>query len=227
MSAVPPIRVVLADDNAVIRKGLSFFLSHQADILLAGEARDGQAAVGLCEQVRPDVVLMDLFMPGMDGLSAARLIHSRWPGIRVIALSGYLDPQLVEEAFQAGASGYLLKDVSGEELVQAIHNVLDGLPTLAPEALRALVFPIPSETTGRAGWDEQPRQAPERIYNLTERELAVLALLAKGLSNAEIAARLDVSRSTVILRVKSILSRLGAANRTEAVAIAIHHHLLW
>lgn len=210
--AEPTIRVLIVDDHAVVRSGLRTFLSAFDDLVLVGEARNGAEAVALCQTHKPDVVLMDLVMPGMDGATATRQILERWPHIRVIALTSFYDEALVKSAFQAGAISYLLKNVSASELAAAIRAAYVGRPTLAPEATQVLI----SATA--------QRQAP--LFDLTEREREVLALMVQGYSNPEIAQRLVVSRSTVKFHVSNILSKLNAGSRTEAVSIALQHHLV-
>jgi NarL family two-component system response regulator LiaR len=212
MSETKPIRVLLVDDHAVVRSGLAAFLLAFDDLELVGEAGSGEEAVRLCEQLQPDVVLMDLVMPGMDGAAATRAIRERCPQIQVIALTSFKEKELVQGALEAGAIGYLLKNVSADELADAIQAVHAGRPTLAPEAAQALI-----QTT---------TQPPGPGYNLTEREREVLALMVEGLSNPEIAERLIVGRSTVKFHVSNILSKLGVTSRTEAVSLALQHHLV-
>ena len=212
MSESGPIRVLLVDDHTVVRSGLSAFLLAFDDLELVGEASSGEEAVRLCPQVKPDVVLMDLVMPGMDGAQATRAIREKCPNIQVIALTSFKEKELVEGAMEAGAIGYLLKNLSADELAKAIREAHVGRPTLAPEAAQALI---------------QARREPRELgFDLTEREREVLALLAEGLSNPDIAERLIVSRSTIKFHVSSILSKLGAGSRTEAVAVAVKEGLL-
>ena len=206
------IRVLLVDDHAVVRSGLSAFLLAYDDLELVGEASNGEEAVKMCEQVNPDVVLMDLMMTGMDGATATREIREHCPNIQVIALTSFKEADMVQGALEAGAIGYLLKNVTADELAAAIRAASVGKPTLAPEASQVLI--------------EKTIRGEEVGADLTERELEVLALLVEGLTNPEIAERLVVSRSTVKFHVSSILSKLGAASRTEAVAIALQKDLI-
>ena len=212
MSESDPIRVLLVDDHAVVRSGLSAFLLAYDDLELVGQAGSGEEAVRLCDRLQPDVVLMDLVMPGIDGAQATRAIRERCPSIQVIALTSFKEKELVEGAMEAGAIGYLLKNISADELARAIREAHAGRPTLAPEAAQALI--------------QAARRGPTLGFDLTEREREVLALLVEGLNNPEIAEALVVSCSTVKFHVSSILSKLGAASRTEAVAVAVKEGLL-
>lgn len=212
MSQPRPIRVLIVDDHEMVRTGLAAFLLVHRDLDNVGEADSGEAAVRLCERVCPDVVLMDMVMPGMDGPTATRAIRHLCPATQIIALTSFKEQELVQEAIQAGALGFLYKNVSSDELARAIRAAAAGQSTMAPEALQALIR-TQTETV-RVGHD------------LTEREREVLALMVKGLNNVEIADRLVVSRSTVKVHVSNILAKLGASTRTEAVALAVEHKLV-
>lgn len=207
------IRVLIVDDYLVVRTGFGTFLRTIADMEMVGQAENGLEALQICTDAQPDVVLMDLRMPRMNGIEAIRAIRQRHPGIRVIALTSFSeDEQLVQEALQAGAIGYLFKNVSIQDLERAIRSAAAGNPTLSPEATRILAQRSPQ------------RHATE--FRLSERELDVLRLLAEGLSNREIAQRLIISPYTVKFHVSNILGKLGASTRTEAVAIAHQHGLV-
>ena len=212
MKATQPIRVLIVDDHAMVRKGLISFLKNKPELELVGEACDGREAIEYCEQLQPDVILMDLLMPELGGVAATHTIHQRWPRVQVIALTSFQEKELVQDALQAGAIGYLLKNVSGEELSEAIRQAHGGWPTLAPEAVQALVRP--------------PSEAETMAADLTRREQEVLALLVKGMSNPEIAERLVISRATVKVHISSILSKLGVASRAEAISLAIQNKLV-
>ncbi len=207
-----PIRVMLVDDHTMVRRGLATFLKAFDDLELAGEAGDGQTAIQLCAQLQPDVVLMDMVMPDMNGADATRAIRQQFPTVQVIALTSFNDEGLVKSALESGAIGYLLKDVSADDLVKAIRAAHAGRATLSPEAAQALVH--------AAG------QPPVPGYDLTERERAVLALMVEGLNNTQIAARLVVSPSTIKSHVSNILSKLGVTSRTEAVTLALRNKLV-
>lgn len=208
------IRVMVVDDHTVVRGGLSTFLLAYDDLELVGEAANGAEALTVAERCRPDVVLMDLMMPEMDGATATRRLRERHPEIQVIALTSFKEDDLVQGALAAGAIGYLLKNVSADELVGAIRSAHVGRPTLAPEATQVLIH---SATHSR----QQPLG-----HDLTERERDVLALMVTGMNNSEIADRLVVSRSTVKYHVSNILSKLQATTRTEAVAYALQQNLV-
>ncbi len=207
-----PIRVVIADDHGMVRKGLITYIKNMPDLEVVGEARDGKEAVALCDQLQPDVVLMDLIMPELGGVAAIRLIHKNWPAIRLIALTSFQEKELVQDALQAGAMSYLLKNISGDDLAEAVRAAYAGRATLAPEAVQSLIQTGPPE---------------DNLGNdLTRREREVLALMVKGLNNPDIADRMCVSRSTVKVHVSNVLSKLGVSNRAEAISYAIQHHLI-
>jgi two-component system, NarL family, response regulator LiaR len=205
------IRVMLVDDHAVVRSGLGAFLSVMPDLELVGEAENGQEAVVRCGLLKPDVVLMDLIMPGTDGVTATRLIHETYPCVRILALTSFLEDALVKRALEAGATGYLMKNVSACELAAAIRSAYQGKMTLSPEATEALVH---AHTQAR---ETDP---------LTEREQEVLRLMVDGLSNAQIAERLVVTLSTVKFHIGNILMKLRVENRVAAIRIAMQHKLV-
>lgn len=213
MTETKTVRVMLVDDHVVVRSGLSSFLLAYDDLELVGEASGGELAISLCQKMRPDVVLMDLMMPGMDGATATKLIREKCPEIQVIALTSFKEKELVEGALKAGAIGYLLKDVTAEELAAAIRSAAAGKPTLAPEAAQVLIQAtrVPADTPG---------------FDLTDREREVLTLMVEGLNNKQIAERLVVSVSTAKFHVSSILSKLNANSRTEAVSFALQNRLV-
>ena len=207
------IRVMTVDDHQLLRQGIRFSLLSVDDIEVVAEAHNGEDAVRLCCEVQPDVVLMDIRMPGeIDGVAATELIRRRCPQVQVLALSSFHDRDLVQAAMRAGAIGYLVKGASAGELAEAVRAAHAGRPALASEAVEALV---------------QPEEAAPRLgYDLTAREREVLVLLVEGLSNAEIAASMHLSVAAIKYHVSSILSKLGATNRTEAAALAREHNLL-
>jgi NarL family two-component system response regulator LiaR len=212
MTQEKPIRVMLVDDHTVVRSGLGAVIGAADGLLLAGEAGDGEEALRVCAKAVPDVILMDLLMPRMDGVAATQAILKTWPHIKIIALTSFAEKSYVEGALQAGAVGYLLKNISAEELVAAVRRAASGQPSLSPEAAQVLITKV--------------NQPPAAGSDITSREKEILALMVEGLSNADIAARLIVSQSTVKFHVSNILSKLGVASRTEAVALAIRHKLV-
>jgi NarL family two-component system response regulator LiaR len=208
------VRVLIVDDHTIVRKGIRALLSEADGFEVVGEADNGQEAVLRAEETRPDVILMDLLMPGMDGIEATRQITNRRPGARILVLTSFAADNKVFPAIKAGASGYLLKDSSPDELVRAIRQVHRGEPSLHPTIARKLLQEVahPAEL--------QP--APEA---LTAREMMVLRLIAQGLSNQEIADRLVVSEPTVRAHVSRILGKLHLASRTQAALYAVREGL--
>jgi NarL family two-component system response regulator LiaR len=205
------IRVLIADDHAVVRQGLRTFLELQDDIEVMGDAGDGEEAVAAALDGRPDVVIMDLVMPGLDGIEATRRILRERPATRVIALTSFLDDEKVLPAVRAGAAGYLLKDVEPEQLVRAIRTVHGG---------EALLHPAATATVMRELADHAER-ADEADLGLTGREREVLALVARGLPNKLIAHELGIAEKTVKTHMSSILAKLGVTDRTQAALLAV------
>jgi len=207
-----PIRVMLVDDHVMVRRGLATFLMVFDDMELAGEAGSGIEAIQRCTDALPDVILMDMVMPEMDGATATRIIRQKFPQVKVLVLTSFKESELIKNALEAGAIGYLLKDVSADELARAIRAAHAGRATLSPDAAQSLVVAA--------------NQPPVPGLDLTEREREVLALLAAGLNNTQIAGRLMVSSSTIKSHVSNILAKLGAASRTEAVTVALRNHIV-
>jgi NarL family two-component system response regulator LiaR len=205
------IRIMLVDDHAVVRSGLGAFLSVNPDLELVGEAENGEQAVARANILKPDVILMDLMMPVMDGVAATQAIKKQNPGIQIIALTSFQEDELVRNVMKAGAIGYLMKNVNARELAAAIKAAREGKMTLSPEAAQALV---------------RASQQAQETEILTEREREVLKLMVDGLNNAEIAERLVVSLSTVKYHISNILMKLGVDNRVAAVTTAIQKKLV-
>jgi NarL family two-component system response regulator LiaR len=206
------IRVVVVDDHDMVRRGLSSFLKSFDDLEMVGEARNGREALDVCAEAKPDVVLMDLIMPIMDGVSAIRLLRQQMPQVHIVALTSATEADLVTSALQAGALSYLQKDVNIDQLVNAIRAAARGERILSAEATQALI----SAAT-------RPAAAS---YNLTEREREVLQYVVAGLTNAEIAERMYISRSTVKFHVSSLLAKLNVATRAEAITVALKSGLV-
>lgn len=205
------IRVLLVDDHEMVRRGLSLMLKAFADLELVGEAENGLRAVEICSQTHPDVVVMDLIMPRMDGVEAARLIRGQFPQTQVLMLTSFSEEERVGDALKAGAIGYMLKDAGIDELAQAIRNAFAGNPSFSPQAARALILRATQPLLGQ---------------DLTVREREVLALLVEGLSNSQIAARMSVGSATIKSHVSNLLQKLGVTTRTEAVSLALRHKLI-
>ncbi len=215
------IRVAIADDHAVVRQGLRTFLELQDDIEVVGEAADGEEAVAVVEARAPDVLLLDLVMPRVDGLEAIRRIRECAPGTRILVLTSFADDHTVLPAVRAGAAGYLLKDVQPPELVEAIRTVHAGEALLAPSVATMLVEQLAAEDGAGSSSDVAARGP-----NLTPRELEVLTELARGRANKAIAFELGVSERTVKTHVSNILGKLGFTDRTQAAVYAVEHGLV-
>ena len=212
MSESKPIKVMLVDDHPIVRNGLKAMLLAVDDMELAGEAGSGEEAVTGCYESLPDVILMDLVMPGMDGLETTRALLAKYPDMKIIILTSFPEENLVQRAMEAGAKGYLLKNASLGRLSDAIRTVYSGRPALGPEATEALI---------------QAKSRPAKVGdNLSARELEVLTLMVEGLSNEEIAGRLSISPSTAKNHVGACLAKLGAANRAQAAVMAIEYKLV-
>ncbi|MEH1946909.1 MAG: response regulator transcription factor [Nostoc sp.] len=205
--SLKPIRVITVDDHEILRRSIKFVLLAFDDIQLVGEAGNGDEAVHLCKQLQPDVVLMDLMMVGMNGAEATRAIRKKCPEIQVLILTSFLENDLVQQAMQAGAIGYLLKGVSIDELADAIRAAAIGRSMLAGEVIQALMQP------------SKPSSQP--VYELSKRQREVLGLLALGLSNEAIAKQMKLSPSTIRHHVSQVLNKLGVTNRTEAATTAV------
>ncbi len=212
MSETSKIRVLIVDDHQVVRQGLSTFLGLRPEVIVVGEAADGETAVEMAGKLKPDVVLMDLVMPVLDGISATRKIKELGLPTQVIALTSFTEDDKVIPAIQAGAASYLLKDVTPEGLVEAILAVHRGEARLHPDVARKLMERVAQTREG-------PRQAAPAAEGLTSRELEVLRLVARGRSNHDIAQALVISEKTVKTHVSSILSKLNLDDRTQ---LAIH-----
>ncbi len=216
------IRVLIADDQRVVREGLAMVLGLLDGVEVVGAASDGNEAVALAGDLRPDVVLMDLRMPRCDGIEATRLLRERQPGTKVVVLTTYADDQSVIEAFRAGARGYLTKDAGGEEIRQALLRVLDDHAVIDPAVQHHLVDAIAAPASA----SEQSRSWASRLPDgITPREAEVLSLIATGLSNAEIAAHLVVSEGTVKSHINHLFAKIDARDRAQAVTYAYQHGL--
>jgi NarL family two-component system response regulator LiaR len=206
------IRVMLVDDHNVVRSGLATFLRAYEDLQLVSEAKNGLEAVNLCREKKPDVILMDLMMPEMDGIAATRAILEEYPEIKIIAMTSFDEEELVHGVLAAGAISYLLKNVTSDELAKAIRDAVSGRSTLSPEAARVLV--------------QATRPTEQPWLELTEREMEVLNLVVQGQSNQQIAEALVISLATVKAHVSNILSKLQVSSRAEAIAYAIKHKIV-
>jgi NarL family two-component system response regulator LiaR len=212
MESSQKIKVMLVDDHNVVRSGLATFLRAYDELELVGEAKNGLEAVHLCQQKQPDVILMDLIMPEMDGIEATKAILADFPWIKIIAMTSFEDQELVQGVLAAGAISYLIKNVTSDELARAIREAASGRSTLSPEAARVLI--------------QATRPVKQPAFDLTDREQEVLNLVAQGHSNQQIADTLVISITTVKAHMSNILSKLSVSSRAEAIAYAIKHKLV-
>lgn len=210
------MKIIICDDQALVRDGLELMLRLEKDIQIVGCAQDGAEALELINQHHPDLVLMDLKMPGMNGIEATRQIRARFPNVKVLVLTTYDDDEWLFDAIRAGACGYLLKDTPREKVIEAIRGTVAGRSFVDPAVAGKLLVQVASR---------QSQPASLLTEKLTERESDILRLLAKGLTNSEIAARLYLSEGTVRNHVSAILEKLGVADRTQAAILAIQHGL--
>jgi len=206
------IKVLVVDDHPLVRQGINVLLDTYDDIAVVGEAENGRKSVEMCKNYKPDIVLMDLIMPEVNGVEATRRILKDNPSVKVVILTSYIDKKLIEDSLKAGATGYVLKNISGDNLVETIRNAYKGKSTLSSEASDFLISNL--------------KNPPSAEYDLTSQEKKIIACLIDGLSNKKIAQKLVLSLSTVKFHVGNILSKLGASSRTEAVSIAIKNKTL-
>jgi len=212
MNKSEPIKVMIVDDHPIVRSGLATMLQAFDDLELVAEASSGSTALAKCQEVTPDVILMDMVMPEMDGLETTRAILEQHPTVKIIILTSFSEKDMVQDALEAGATSYLLKDAPIDELADTIRFAYAGQPTLSPEATRSLI---------------KSKVDPSKEFDpgLSSREKQVLALIVEGMSNEEIAEQLTISHATVRHHVSACISKLGAANRTQAAVLAVKHNL--
>lgn len=211
-----PIRILIAEDHAVVRQALSVMLGMESDVTVVGEAVDGEQAITLCQELNPDLVLMDVRMERMDGVEATRKLRGICPDTAILILTGFGDEQILLQAVEAGAHGFLLKDASSEELLEAIHRLVKGESLVTPSLLRRLLDEIAHR-----------HEEPHPVHNqLTPREKEVLQALARGLRNEDIARELVISEKTVKTHLTSIFSKLQVEGRSQAIIYAIRHGLV-
>lgn len=206
------IKVLIVDDHPLVRQGLKALLDIYKDIDVTGEAEDGSDAIKMCESNLPDVILMDLVMPEINGVEATKKIMKDWPSVKVVVLTSFIDKKLIKDAFKAGAIGYVLKNIPGDDLVESIRNANKGKSTLSSEASDFLISNF-----------QDPSPAD---YQLTNQEINILTHLIHGLSNKKIAQIQVLSLSTVKFHVSNILSKLGVSSRAEAIAVAMKNKLI-
>ena len=207
MNHFSKIKVIIADDHAVLRDGIKYICMTTSDIELVGEAANGEDALKLCHELQPDVALIDLMMPGMDGIAATRVIREQCPEVKILVLTSFNTPDLLHQAIEAGANSYVLKDVATEEIINAIRLTYKGLTIMSPEVTNILAE-LPSDVI------------------LTPRQLQVLKLMIQGLNNTQIGKALCISSYTARFHVSEILNKLDVSNRTEAVALALRQKLV-
>jgi DNA-binding NarL/FixJ family response regulator len=212
------IRVLIVDDHEIVREGLQTLLAEEPDFEVVGTTGDGAAAVELVQATKPDVIVMDLVMPGLDGIEATRRIVGNDPAARVLVLTTFADDQRVREAIQAGATGYLLKDVLKADLLRALRDAAAGRPSLHPDVQQHLMREVAGKRSSSA-----EQTAPH--LSLTEREIGILRLIAEGRSNKEIAAALFLTEGTIKGYVSTIFDKLGVEDRTQAALYAVKHGL--
>ncbi len=208
-----PIRVMLVDDHSAVHRGLNILQDINADLALVAHASNGQEAIQLCTDLRPDVIIMDVIMPLMGGIEATQIIHERYPQIKILALSSFQDQESIQDMMRAGAVGYILKNSSLDELANAIRAVHLGTSVFSAEVTYVLFHTKPEPET------------PKEDFGLTSRELETLKLMVRGYNNKQIAQELTISESTAKFHVRSILAKLNVSGRVEAVALAVEKHL--
>lgn len=212
MPSQAPIRILLIDDHSNVHFTIAKMLEFSDDMLLIGQGSSGDDAIRLCAEYHPDIVLMDVIMPGLSGIEATAIIKTQYPAIKVIALSGFHDHESIQAMMEAGATGYILKTASMQDIANTIRTAYEGKIVVSAEVMSALLHPTPPSQTGNFG--------------LTGREIEVLSLMVKGFNNSEIADALTVSLSTIKHHVSNILTKMGVTSRVEAVAIAIKYRLV-
>ncbi len=210
------MRVLICDDQAIVRDGLEMLMKLEREIQVVGKAQDGAQALQLATQYQPDLILMDLKMPGMNGIEATRQIHAVFPQIKILVLTTYDDDEWVMDALRAGASGYLLKDTPREQVIQAVRGTLAGKSFVDPAVAGKLIQQVANPQT---------KPVSALTSKLTEREVDVLRLVARGLNNADIAEQLHLSEGTVRNYISTILDKLDVRDRTQAAVIALQHGL--
>ena len=206
------IKILIADDHPLVRHGIKTFLETYDDIYIVGEAENGREAIEICEKHLPDVVLMDVRMPGLNGIEATNHILKKRPNIKVIILTSFIEKELIENSLKAGASSYLLKNESGERIVRVIRDAYQGKSNLSSEATQIMISEV--------------RDPLSKRFQLTKREKEILSLMVEGLSNKEIAKRLTLSTSTIQFHITNILSKFGVSKRTEAIYLALKQKLV-